>query len=328
MLTSARLRAVELGALLVAIYAIAVTCAIRGMPSSAMAVGIAVDLTVTAAVATWWLGARSGMLPRRAPLVVLGIGVLTARLVVPGEGGRLAIWIGIGLELGLFALAVGRAPRLVRSLRRHAELPTILRFATALEDIGVPRLFARVVTTEVSTMGLALTGWFRRAPRGGFSVHRTHCSVAMNVVLAGLVALETFVLHLLLARVSVVGAWISTGLSIYALIWLVGDAHALRLGRIRVGRDAVVVEVARRWAAVIPRRAIVAVRRQTAVAEGALDLAVETPTVELELAEPVTARGPFGLSRSGARVALTVDDADGFVAALGADAAGQPSSST
>ena len=62
---------------------------------------------------------------------------------------------------------------------------------------------------------------------------------------------------------------------------------------------------------------IAAVRRAEAVAPGAIDLAIENPTVELELSAPVTVRGPFGLTRTGARLALTVDDADGFVAALG-----------
>lgn len=326
MVTSARVRVVELGALLVAIYAIAVTCAIRGMPSPVIAAAIAVDLTVTATVATWWLGVRSGLLSRRAPFVVFGIGALTARLVVSVEGGRLAIGIGIGLELVVLALVAGRARRLIRRLRRDPGAPLIIRLGDALEDVGVPRRVARILTTEVTTMELAVTGWFRRAGRG-FSVHRTYSSLAFHVVIIGMIALETFVFHLLLGRVTLVGAWISTGLSIYAVLWLVGDAHALRLGRIRVERDEVIVEIARRWAAVIPRRAIVAARRTTAVAEGALNLAIETPTVELELAEPITARGPFGLTRTGARVALTVDDAAGFAAALGGEVAGQSSSS-
>ena len=324
MVTSVRLRAVELGALLAAIYALALGCAIRGMPSSGVALGLAVDLTVTAAVATWWLGVRCGLLSRRAPFVVFGIGALTVRLLVlPASSSHLAVGVGIGLELLVVALIVVRAPRLVRRLRRDAGLPLIIRLADGLEDIGVPRRVARIVTTEVSTMGLALTGWFRRAPRDGFTVHRTHHSIALHVVIAGLVALETIVFHLLLARVTVAGAWISTGLSIYAVIWLIGDAHALRLGRIRVERDEVVIEIARRWAAVIPRRMIVDVRRQTTVA-GAIDLAIETPTVAIELSAPVTARGPFGLTRTGTRLALTVDDAAGFVAAL---ADGQSSSS-
>jgi hypothetical protein len=36
----------------------------------------------------------------------------------------------------------------------------------------------------------------------------------------------------------------------------------------------------------------------------------------LELSAPVTARGPFGRTRTGTRVAITIDDPAGFVAAL------------
>ncbi len=76
------------------------------------------------------------------------------------------------------------------------------------------------------------------------------------------------------------------------------------------------IEIARRWAAVIPRRTIVAVRHATAAAADAIDLAIEAPTVEIELSAPVTVRGPFGRTRTGTRLALTIDAAAGFVAAL------------
>jgi hypothetical protein len=316
MVTSVRVRALELGAALVAIYALALTCVIRGMPSPGVAVGLTLDLTVTATTATWWLGVTCGWLSRRALFVVFGVGALTARLVLSIEASRLALGIGVGLELIVIAMSAVRARRLIRRMRRDADLPMIIRLADGLEDIGVPRWLARILTTEISTIGLALTGWVRRAPRHGFTVHRTHCSIAIHVVIAGLIVLETIVLHLLLARATVVGAWLATGSSIYALLWLIGDAHALRLGRIRVERDDVVIEIARRWAAVIPRHTIVAVRHETTIAGSTIDLAIETPTVAIELSAPVTARGPFGLTRTGARLALTIDDAAGFVAAL------------
>lgn len=316
-MTLARLRTLELGAVLVAIYLFALALAIRGITSQEIAVGLALDLTVTAAAATWWLGVRGGRLPGQAPFVVLGAGVLTARLLLPAEGARVAIGIGVGLEALVLATIAARIPRLIRGLRRAAHLPALLRLADALESVGVPRWLAGILATEASMLGLALTGWVRRAPRRGFTVHRTHCSIAIDVVLAGMIVLETFVAHLLLARVSDVAAWISTGCSAYALLWLVGDAHALRLGRVRIERDDVVIEVARRWAAVVPRRTIVAVREAAAVAEGAIDLAIEVPTVEIELSAPVTARGTFGRTRTGTRVALTIDDPAGFVAALG-----------
>lgn len=316
MVIHGRARALELAALLVAIYAFTLTCAIRGVPSPAVAVGLALDLTVTATVVTWWLGVRRGLVSRRALYVVFGLGALASRLILPAGSSRLALGVGVAVELCALALIAVRAPRLIRGLRRRAGLPMLIRLADALEDVGVPRRLARIVTTELTTFGVALTGWFRHAPRDGFTVHRTHLTLAFHVVIGGLVALETVVLHVLLARVTDVGAWIATGSSIYALIWLAGDAHALRLGRIRIEREAVVIEIARRWAAVIPRHAIVEVRRATAVPDGALDLALETPTVVIELSAPVTARGPFGLARTGTQVALTIDDAAGFVAAL------------
>lgn len=315
MVTLARPGIFGLGALLLAIYAFALTAAFRGAPA-AIEIGLALDLTVTAAAATWWLGVKRGGLPRRAPLVVLGAGALTARLALPAAE-HVGIAIAIAVELGVLAVIAARAPRLVRALRRDAHRPAILRLGDGLEELGIPRRLARILTTEATTLGLALTGWFRRAPRGGFTVHRTHATLAFHAVFAGLIVLEAAALHILLARVTTAGAWIATASSLYGLLWILGDAHGLRLGRIRVEPDELVIEIARRWAVVVPRRAITAVRRVTEVAEGAVDLAIEAPTVELELAAPVTVRGPFGIERTGARLALTIDDAAGFAAALG-----------
>src|SRR5688572_7116162 len=99
MVTPVRLRALELGAVLVAIYALALLCAIRGISSSEIAIGLALDLTVTAAAATWWLGVKRGVLSQRAPFIVLGIGILTTRLLLPAEASHVAFGVGIGLEL-------------------------------------------------------------------------------------------------------------------------------------------------------------------------------------------------------------------------------------
>ncbi len=113
MVTLARLRAAELDTVLVVIYALALDSAIRGISSPEIAIGLALDLTVTATAATWWLGVRRGLLSQGAPFVVLGVGVLTARLVLPAEAAHVAFGIGVGIEALVLATIVVRAPRLI-----------------------------------------------------------------------------------------------------------------------------------------------------------------------------------------------------------------------
>jgi hypothetical protein len=311
----AQVRIPALAVVLAAIYVLAVIAAVRGLPHP-VTLALGFDLTVTATAATWWLAVRPGLLPRRALIAVFAVGALVARLVLAGDASHVAFAAVATLELFVMALAVIRMRRLVRRYRATAGTPLIIRLADALEHIGMPRVVARIATTELVTLPMGLIGWFRRAPRDGFSSHRTHLTLAIHVVLVLLVALETLALHIVIVRASPLWAWISTGSSIYFALWLLGDMQALRLGRVRVSESALTVEIGRRWAVVVPRDAIVAVHRATACPEGAANLALETPTVVVELTAPVTVRGPFGKTRRGAQLALTIDDPDRFIAAL------------
>jgi hypothetical protein len=114
----------------------------------------------------------------------------------------------------------------------------------------------------------------------------------------------------------VLGWWWLTALSLASIAFLVADAIALRLNRIVVEDDRVVLGVGLRWHAIVPRTAIAAVERVTAVPEGAIDLKVVDPAVLLTLREPVIVRGMFGRTRRGERIVVSADDPGALLSAL------------
>jgi hypothetical protein len=140
------------------------------------------------------------------------------------------------------------------------------------------------------------------------AIHRGWTPIVGVFVFLGVV--ETVGLHWVL------GWWWLTALSAISIVWMVVDAVALRLNRIVVEDDRVVLGVGLRWHAIVPRAAIAAVERVTEVPAGAMDLKVIDPAVLLTLREPVTARGMFGRTRRGERIVVSADDPAALLRAL------------
>ena len=320
----ARAHGPELGALAIAaLYVASILLAQSALftrDPRLIGVGITLDLTVTATWVAWLALVRPGRLPGWILAPVFLAGAATAKLAVPPEGqGALAI-IGLGwalAEVGLVAALVLKGRRVasrVRALRREGEGVRLAFERARGEVLGMPRLAAALVL-EVSLLAYGVGGWFLRAPTDGFSIHRRRAWPVLASVLAFLVAVETFAAHVILARWSPVAAWIATASSLYALLWLAGDAHALRLSRLRVTADALVVEMGLRWRVEIPRADLAAVRAvDTAPSGDLLRADLLWPNVLVELSRPAVAHGLFGRTRRVERISLSLDDPEGFLA--------------
>jgi hypothetical protein len=140
------------------------------------------------------------------------------------------------------------------------------------------------------------------------AIHRGWTPIVGVFVFLGVV--ETLGLHWVL------GLWWLTALSAASIVWLVVDAIALRVNRIVVDADRVVLGVGLRWHAIVPRSAIAAVERVNEVPLGAVDLKVIDPAVLLTLHAPVTVRGMLGRRRRGERLVVSADDPDALLRAL------------
>jgi hypothetical protein len=297
------------------------SAAFAGAPE-VMGVGLTIDLTLTATALVYFLAVRPGHLPKVALLPVFAGGVLTARLILPVEG-RAAVAVAggalVAVELGVATLLVWRLRKVIARTReaRAAGAPWRIALETGLEAaLGSSRI-AGFLATELAILAAALTGWLRRAPRDAgdfFAVHRRRAWPAIAAIFAFLLIVESAIVHLLVARVSAVVAWILTASSIYALAWISGDAHALRLGGLVVTPRHLEVTIGLRWHAHIPRALIRSVTRIDAKLPRSHDLAaceLLWPNVLVELHEAIEVRAPLGARRRVTRFTFSCDrDAD------------------
>lgn len=221
------------------------------MVQSPQLLGTAVflDLVITTAVCHWLLGVRLGGLPAWTVLPLAGVGVTAGHFMLPAsvvEHGALPLALAAvveGAALLLVALRVRTVAAGFRAARRSGA-DVFAAFEAGLLSLGAYAApVARWARLELEVWFFAFTGWFShaRVPVGasGFSHHREVGWSAIAAVLVLLVMIEGTLVHLGLDSAGLPRVkWLVFAAHSYGLIWLLGDAHALRLRRTLVSAGA------------------------------------------------------------------------------------------
>jgi hypothetical protein len=297
-----------------AVYVVSAVLSFTLPAHPVIGIGIAIDLTLTAAALFWLLAVRPGHAKPAALIRVLVLGLAMARLLV---GISALGMVAIAIEAGVSVYLIVRARRLVRHVRALRADGHGLAGAldTALRSVIPVPAVASVLAMEVATVIFAITGWFR-SPPDGFAMHRRSGVVMIIGVLAALAVVEAVVMHIVLVRVSPVLAIVATALSAYGLLWLVGFAHAVRLSPLRFTAQGLVIERGVTRRAIVPAHAVARAVPVTAASDDAVDLSYTEPNLLLELSTPVDVHGPLGRAKSATKLLLSIDDRDAFLAQL------------
>jgi hypothetical protein len=304
-----------LAVLAVAVIWTAALTAAHLAPVTPVAVAAVVDLSLTSAVALYIIAVRRRHLPRWTIPITVAAGLAVGRNVLGdrADAGELVFATALGIELVMFAITIAGARRAIRSWRTTRGASRVDRVDAALTAVGMPAGLARVVATEVTLVTYAITGWRQPVtspPR--FTVHRVNGWALFAGVIIFLTLVETVVVHIALAAfVSPLAAWIATGLSLYSVLWLAGDAHALRHSGVTVTAAGLELAIGVRWSGTLPWPSIVSIGPGTIPdrrASGVVDASVLGANVVVALSHPVELVGPFGRRKRATRVGLSIDD--------------------
>jgi hypothetical protein len=179
---------------------------------------------------------------------------------------------------------------------------------------------AKILVAELLLLYHAFGGWFKkftsRDPEHAvFSYHRRVGYTAIMCVVTLILLVETTALHLLLLHWSALAAWIFTGLSLYSLLWLIGDYHAIRLHPIVLDETHLHLRIGMRWRAIIPLSDIAEIQSPLRREKNTDDMNFAlfgSPRLVIALRQPVKIRGLFGIQKEARRLALTLDDEKRF----------------
>jgi hypothetical protein len=304
--------------------------------ATVVATALTVDLAVVVPALYALLLVRGRGWPALSVVPVFLASVAGAALVLPAEH-RGALhwleWVAAPAELLLVGFLAHRALGAARAWRKTAgaegdgAAPDVFEHLrrAAHETLPVPAV-AEILAYEVAVLWYALFAWRARPhlgdARAAFTHHRRLGYGAVAAGLMMVVAVEVVPVHLLLALWSPAAAWGLTALSVYSLLWLLGDYRAMVLRPTLLRRkgegDVLEVRVGVRWNLSVPLSDVRSLRRAGAAPPPTLTpgylraTPIGAPRLLLELAEPVVARGPYGWRREVSLLGLTVDDEPAF----------------
>lgn len=293
---------------------------LMGAHPDLLSAAVVFDLVVTLAVGHWMLGVRRGGLPAwTVSIVALGGAALAGAVLPDVEASGLVAALAL-VELSVGGVALLRARVLWRGVRtaRAAGLTGLDALERGLAAALESAPLARAVVTELRLVWLGAFGWCRRAQPGGFTSHREVGWLPLAGALVGLSLIEIPIVHLLLADLVGTGvAWTVTAVSAYGVLWLWGDAQAMRLHPTTIDTDRLHLRVGLRWSATVRLSEVVAAERTPSPA--GIDVSILGPNVRLTLRHPATVHGLLGQTRMADVISLRVDEPDAFLMAVRAN---------
>jgi hypothetical protein len=289
--------------------------------------GLMLDLLIGVPLAYYLLAVRRAGWPARTLIPIVLLSLTGAALVLPDQREMLKRFseaVSIPAELGLLGWITVRT---VRSFRKAGQVGTddvLEQLRIAAREILPMRRAAEAIASEMAIFYYALFAWHLprtpRTPLAGrvFTYHRTSGYGAIVFALLIITIGEGLPVHLLVTRWSAKAAWALTALTAYSLLWILADYRATRLRPIVLEEDTLCLRTGLRWTVRIPRAHIVAIHKKAPKAEPSVRTALPTATpMWIELSEPVTAQGPYGIEKKVRWISVAVDEAAEFRTALG-----------
>jgi len=279
--------------------------------------GVTFDLTITLPLLYWFFVVRTGHARPLTIAPVFLVGSAIAALVVPrGEQQflhQLGTFVGSAVEVVVIVALVRR----VAALRRNdfATDDPYARISTAAHAIAGGRI-GDAIASEMSMFYYALFCWRkqpRETPAQTLTFHQRSGWGTIVACILMMIAFEGLGMHFLLARWSTKAAWGWTALDLWAVIWFIGDYHALRLRRSTLDEHALTLRYGLRWSVAIPLEEIASVEEIRGERDwkrrGVLKVAMlEEPRWLVTLKTPRVANGLAGIRKTIDGLALLPDD--------------------
>jgi len=199
----------------------------------ALAVGITYDLALTAPLLFLVLSRKSRISKLRAvPFFIGGIAIATFLLPESGQVhlNFIKTYVLPIIELTVLAVLISKISKAVRVYKsRFATSADFLVVSkkSALELFG-PSKFSAFLASEIGMFYYALIAWKKRRPfPNTFTNYKENGSIALAGAFLMVIFIETFALHILLAKWNVIAAWFLTATSIYTALMVFAHIKAL-----------------------------------------------------------------------------------------------------
>ncbi|MNU60173.1 hypothetical protein D3C71_493560 [compost metagenome] len=211
--------------------------------NDALSFAVTADLLLTVPL-VYFLLIRKSAIPKTTVIPVLIIGLLVSSYFLPkGSQTYLTMfktWALPVIELSIVTFVIIKVRSAIKKYKRLKGLTP--DFFHALKNTCneiLPKKLVLPFAAEVAVFYYGFINWkTREMNKNEFTYHKNSGTPALFGVFIMMIGIETFVLHFLLARWSIVAAWILTVLSVYTAIQILGFARSLSKRPISINNDS------------------------------------------------------------------------------------------
>ncbi|GGD53507.1 hypothetical protein [Muriicola marianensis] len=290
-----------------------------------LSAGIIIDLLFTVPL-IYFLLIRKTNIPRLTVLPFLIAGIVVCSLIIPSQNqyylDLFKAWVLPLLELAVVFYVIYHLRKAIRRYRLHKK--GSVDFYTALKatcDEILPRGVVMPVVTEISVFYYGFISWKKRQiNKDEYTYHKDSGTVSLLIAILLIVAIETVVLHILLAKWNLVAAWILTSLSIYSGLQLFGFLKSMYQRPIAIEKDALLLRYGMMCETSIKMDLIESIELSSGDQEWDRETrklsflgSLESHNVLIRLKEENELVRPYGITRTYKNLAFYVDDKAEFV---------------
>jgi len=292
-----------------------------------MSFAVTADLALTVPILYYFLVVRTQKLPWFSTLVVYLAAVMLATLIIPKEHQTYLYWFEMSLLLTEgFLIAV-----IIINIRKILKQYKIEKLKTGDFLVNLDNTFKVVlkkslppVVSEIAMLRYAFLFW--KIPvealshQKTFSVHRKSGTVAMYCAFMLATVAEATAVHFLLVGWNETVAYILLFLSIYSLLFLIGLASSVVKRPILVEENRIILRVGFFWKVILDKENIEKLEfikridEKDKSIENLASILLTSPNILLHLKSPVIVNGMYGIKKITSKLAIFVDDKDGFKA--------------
>lgn len=292
------------------------------IPAEVVAVALPLDFMVGIPLMLYLIVLRPKKMTPLAvlPVIWLGYGLSALALGSPAAGVLPVLLAALfPVEVAIAAREILHLARLFKGAKMQSADP--LEWLYAMTRYLVRReLPARMMAAELGVWYYALLSWRKKpsveADDKAYSYHNAGGYMSMMLGLGLAFPVEIVAMHMLLSQWNVVVAIGVTLLSLYAAVWLVGDARARALRPVVLGKDELRIECGIQMKGTISLGSIASVScREPADIDKADKLNYGTfyqANVWVVMHDPVEVRTLLGAKKPLA-IGLSLDDPQGFI---------------
>lgn len=286
----------------------------------AVSIGLTIDLVVLIPLAYFVVMVQHRGWPAITTIPVFLLSFGLAYLIVPSDGHGLLDSIGVALpflEIVLLGYVGSKAIRVIKASKRvnsiEGDFYDTLR--SILSDALGVKSAANALAYEISVIYFAFSLRPARTLPAFVTYHTRSGYGAIVGAMIMAACAELTAIHFLLRTWSPTVAVVHAALSLYGMMWLMGDYRAMSRRPHEIDSTGIRVRNGLRWTVEIAWSHIESVHRvrHTPKAEGYINaVPFGSPRYVIKLKTSQQAFGPYGIKKKAASVGLRVDDESDF----------------